>query len=233
MTDVLEEQDREQAVLDSLLVARKNYVLSTSYRSSVKSARSKRRGVRRNVMFSDEGHDSQEYEMYSYDEALEAWYQCGDYEAMKSGFEFTIFMMDAGCPEKVEDDEHTCRGLEKRCEEGQWKRHERKRHYYDVVLDEQERQWDHQEDDQEKISQLSVEVNAESLMEAYDFGVFDEIAVYGHALRLRCPTVYDTGAGETLSLSEDIDLDATTTDLTLSSNSGMSDLGCVCLTGYW
>jgi hypothetical protein len=219
MTDVLEDHDCEQSVLNSLHIAQKNYGLS-GYRSCLKSA-SKRSRVKRSVRFSDDGHECQEFEMYSEDELLEAWYQSEDYESMKSSFEFTVFMMDAGCPEKVEDDEHTCRGLEKRCEEGQWKRYERKRDYYDAVLDEQERQWDHEEDDQEKISQIATQVNRESRMEAYDVGVFDEICVYGHALRLKYATGYDNGGAQ--SLSDDIELDAATVDLTLSSDSCTSE----------
>ena len=79
--------------------------------------------------------------MYDEEWHPDLWFAPEDYDEMKQSFEFTIFMMDAGCPEKVDDNETTTtRGLEKRTEEGQWRRYERKRDYYNKVLDEQERQ---------------------------------------------------------------------------------------------
>ena len=108
-------------------------------RSCLKSETSKRK--KRSIRFCDKGHLCEYFDMYDEDLHPDLWFTPEAYEEMKSSFEFTIFMMDAGCPEKVEDNETvTTRGLEKRTEEGQWKRYERKREYYNEVLDEQERQ---------------------------------------------------------------------------------------------
>jgi hypothetical protein len=198
MTTVSSTYNHEEAVLEAIQIAHKNHRLNNSMsnssrRSSVTSTRSCLKDAsvgstatnssRRSVSFCDKGHQCEEFEMYAEEEHQVVWFSAEEYDEMKRGFEFTIFMMDAGCPEKVEDDEHTTRGLEKRSEEGQWKRYERKRDYYNAVLDEQERQWEENIDDQNLISQVAVEVNRDSLREAYDQGVLDEIEVYGHALR--------------------------------------------------
>ena len=174
----------------------------------------------RKVTFCDKGHACQEFQMYSEEECVDVWFSCEDYDNMKSSFEFTVFMMDAGCPEKVEDDEHTTRGLEKRSEEGQWKRYERKRDYYNAVLDEQERQWDEDIDDQDKISQIAQDVTRESLLEAFDQGVLDEIAVHGHSLRLRKQNQVDDI--DIVDVDTDADADADTDALTASTDRTLS-----------
>lgn len=108
-------------------------------RSCLKTKTSKKK--KRSIRFCDKGHLCEYFDMYEEDLHPDLWFTPEAYDEMKSSFEFTIFMMDAGCPEKVEDNETmTTRGLEKRTEEGQWKRYERKRGYYNEVLDEQERQ---------------------------------------------------------------------------------------------
>ena len=113
-------------------------------RGSILKARSRRPDEephRRSVRFCPKGHTCEEFDMYDEEWHPDLWFAPEDYDEMKQTFEFTIFMMDAGCPEKVHDNETTTtRGLEKRTEEGQWRRYERKRDYYNKVLDEQERQ---------------------------------------------------------------------------------------------
>lgn len=193
--------NHEEAVLESIRIFHKNKNLmgsnqrgsmSSSSNNSCSTRRSclkdfsntARNSERRSIQFCDKGHRCREFQMYSDEEVEEVWFAPEDYDAMKKAFEFTVFMMDAGCPEKVSDDlEHTTRGLEKRCEEGQWKRYERKRDYYDAILDEQERQWEEDHDDFDEIARIAVEVTRDSFREAQDMGVMDEIAVYGHALR--------------------------------------------------
>jgi len=166
----------------------------------------------RRVQFCDKGHTCQEFDMWEPELVAVIWFTHDEYDEMKANFEFTVFMLDAGCPEKVEDDEHTCRGLEKRSEEGAWCRYERKRDYYNAVLDEQERQWEENEDGEEDldaIGEIAVEVTRESRLEAQDQGVLDEIAVYGHLLRQR--------RRELSQQEDDVDTITITTDITSAS----------------
>jgi hypothetical protein len=51
-------------------------------------------------------------------------------------------------------DEHTSRGLEYRTQEGAWARYENKRDAYNSVLDEQDRQWKVDKDDDDKICEM-------------------------------------------------------------------------------
>jgi hypothetical protein len=87
------------------------------------------------------------------DEQIAAtWYAAKEYSEIKSAYQLTIFMMEAG--ENITGDEHTSRGLEYRTQEGAWARYENKRDAYNAVLDEQDRQWKVDKDDHEKIRQI-------------------------------------------------------------------------------
>jgi hypothetical protein len=88
------------------------------------------------------------------DEQIAAtWYGAKEYSEIKSAYQMTIFMMEAG--ETITGDvEHTSRGLEYRTQEGAWARYENKRDAYNAVLDEQDRQWKVDKDDHEKIRQI-------------------------------------------------------------------------------
>jgi hypothetical protein len=87
------------------------------------------------------------------DEQIAAtWYAAKEYSEIKSAYQMTIFMMEAG--ENITGDEHTSRGLEYRTQEGAWARYENKRDAYNAVLDEQDRQWKVDKDDHEKIRQI-------------------------------------------------------------------------------
>jgi hypothetical protein len=80
------------------------------------------------------------------------WYTSKEYSEIKSSYQMTIFMMEAG--ETLNDAEHTSRGLEYRTQEGAWARYENKRDAYNAVLDEQDRQWKVDKDDDMKIRQI-------------------------------------------------------------------------------
>jgi hypothetical protein len=88
------------------------------------------------------------------DEQIAAtWYGAKEYSEIKSAYQVTIFMMEAG--ETITGDvDHTSRGLEYRTQEGAWARYENKRDAYNAVLDEQDRQWKVDKDDHEKIRQI-------------------------------------------------------------------------------
>jgi hypothetical protein len=89
------------------------------------------------------------------DEVNATWYDGGEYSEIKQAYQLTIFMMEAG--EKLSPEEHTSRGLEYRTQEGAWARYENKRDAYNAVLDEQDRQWQADTDDDEKISIIYLE----------------------------------------------------------------------------
>lgn len=91
-------------------------------------------------------------------EVASIWYDSNEYAEIKSSYQLTIFMMEAG--EKLNGDEHTSRGLEYRTQEGAWARYENKRDAYNAVLDEQDRQWERDQDDHEAISRIYLEHSA-------------------------------------------------------------------------
>ena len=75
------------------------------------------------------------------DERAAYWYTDQDYDDIKSSLEFTIFMMDAGTPSRVNDNlEYSTRGLERKTQDGKWERYELRRNNCHAVLDEVDRQ---------------------------------------------------------------------------------------------
>lgn len=111
------------------------------------------------------------------------WYDSKEYSAIKSAYQATIFLMEAG--ETITGTEHTTRGLEYRTQEGAWARYENKRDAYNAVLDEQDRQWKRDADDDEAIRQVYLEHSAKCLAAAQKRGLQDAKAVEEF---LRAPT---------------------------------------------
>eukprot|EP00978_Attheya_sp_CCMP212_P028737 scaffold100080_cov32-Attheya_sp.AAC.2 len=68
--------------------------------------------------------------------------------------------------------------------------------------------WDEDEDDHDKIGEIAVGSTRVSFMEAYDQGVLDEIAVYGHSLRTstrKRQSLLQNCIGSSSTNSEDFD----------------------------
>lgn len=88
------------------------------------------------------------------EEIAETWYDANEYSEIKSNYQHTIFLMESN--EKISDDDedHTTRGLEYRTQDGAWARYENKRDAYNAVLDEQDRQWKVDKDDDEMIRKI-------------------------------------------------------------------------------
>lgn len=84
-------------------------------------------------------------------EIFATWYSREEYTEIKSSYQLTIYMMESGDEALNDSDNHTARGLEYRTQEGAWARYENKRDAYDSVLDEQDRQWKYDADDDEKL----------------------------------------------------------------------------------
>ena len=211
----LSSSGHEDAVQKALHVATKNHALSQS--RSLKETPSHSPTEDRRVVRILGGHQCREFQRYTKEECLQVWYQNEDYSDIKNAFAFTVFMMDAGCLSKVETDADSTRGLERRTEEGQWRRFDRKRNYYNAVLDEQDRQWDNAEEDPERIAEVARACTTESSREARDFGVKDERAVYGESqlkavLQDNSANAYDndrtehTASTRSTSLSDDSDI---------------------------
>lgn len=110
----------------------------------------------------------------SEEEIEQIWYSHYDYDDIKASFEYTVFMMDAGEARTVENDDHTCRGLEMRTEEGAWSRFEHKRDAYNAVLDEQDRQWNDGEEDADQIAACCLEVTESAYKGAVERGMKDQ-----------------------------------------------------------
>lgn len=100
------------------------------------------------------------------------WYNAKEYAEIKSSYQATIFMMESG--EDLSGDEHTSRGLEYRTQDGAWARYENKRDAYNAVLDEQDRQWKVDRDDDEKISRIYLEHSTKCARAANARAIEDE-----------------------------------------------------------
>lgn len=99
------------------------------------------------------------------------WYHSKEYADIKSGYQVTIFMMEAG--EKLPVEEHSSRGLEYRTQEGAWARYENKRDAYNAVLDEQDEQWKKDADDHDAIARVYLEQSSKCLKAAQSRGKKD------------------------------------------------------------
>lgn len=106
------------------------------------------------------------------EEVNATWYDGNEYAEIKQSYQLTIFMMEAG--EQLNVEEHTSRGLEYRTQEGAWARYENKRDAYNAVLDEQDRQWQADQDDEEKISIIYLEHSTKCAVAAVERAKADE-----------------------------------------------------------
>lgn len=105
----------------------------------------------------------------------EIWYDGEEYAEIKGSYQSTIFMMEAG--HKLDEVEDTSRGLEYRTQEGAWARYENKRDAYNLVLDEQDKQWKFDKDDWDAISGKYLEVSTKCIKAANERGMQDELDV--------------------------------------------------------
>ena len=64
-------------------------------------------------------------------------------------YQLTIYMIEGDMIDEMKNE--TSRGLEYQTQEGAWARYENKRDAYDAILDEQDRQWKLDADDDEKL----------------------------------------------------------------------------------
>ncbi|GAX24850.1 hypothetical protein FisN_6Hu201 [Fistulifera solaris] len=103
------------------------------------------------------------------------WYDGEEYAEIKGSYQSTIFMMEAG--HKLDEKEDTARGLEYRTQDGAWARHENKRDAYNLVLDEQDRQWKYDKDDWNAIAEKYLEVSVKCIKAANERGLQDELDV--------------------------------------------------------
>lgn len=103
------------------------------------------------------------------------WYDGEEYAEIKGSYQSTIFMMEAG--HKLDEIEDTSRGLEYRTQEGAWARYENKRDAYNLVLDEQDRQWKFDKDDWDAISAKYLEVSVKCIKAANERGLQDALDV--------------------------------------------------------
>ena len=105
------------------------------------------------------------------DDIANIWYHAEEYTQIKSSYQGTIHLMETG--QLKEDDDNTCRGLEYRTQEGAWARYENKRDAYNAVLDEQDRQWKVDKDDDVKISSIYLEHSIKCAQAAASRGAMD------------------------------------------------------------
>lgn len=111
---------------------------------------------------------------FSDDEVAAIWFDQQYYADIKSEYKSIIVTMERG--QHMEGDDVTCRGLEHRTQEGSWARFQIKRDSYNAVLDEQDRQWKVDCDDDEKISCIYKNHSHKCARKAHQMGLMDEIA---------------------------------------------------------
>mmetsp|Transcript_1558 Transcript_1558/g.2206 ORF Transcript_1558/g.2206 Transcript_1558/m.2206 type:complete len:181 (+) Transcript_1558:132-674(+) len=102
------------------------------------------------------------------------WYSREEYSEIKSAYQLTIYMMESGEESLDDKKNHTSRGLEYRTQEGAWARYENKRDAYDAVLDEQDRQWKSDSDDDEKLREAYLLHSAKCARNAVTLALQDE-----------------------------------------------------------
>jgi len=105
-------------------------------------------------------------------EVAETWYNAKEYSEIKSNYQATIFIMEQG--HDISGDELTSRGLEYRTQDGAWARYENKRDAYNAVLDEQDRQWKVDRDDDEKIRDIYLDHSEKCATAAHVRALEDE-----------------------------------------------------------
>lgn len=123
---------------------------------------------------------------FSEEEIAEIWFDQQYYATIKSEYKEIIFAIEHG--RHAESDEVTSRGLEHRTQEGSWARFQTKRDSYNAVLDEQDRQWKEDADDDERIGDIYRGHSQPCTRKAYQLGLMDEIAarqVYADSLQLQ------------------------------------------------
>jgi hypothetical protein len=146
----------------------------SSCSSSVGGSSKTKMPLSKSVRFADE---NEVFEITHLDDIPEAeveatWYDAGEYADIKSAYQLTIFMMEAG--ETLNPLEHTSRGLEYRTQEGAWSRYENKRDAYNAVLDEQDRQWQIDIDDFDEIARIYLSHSKKCSESALARGLHDE-----------------------------------------------------------
>jgi hypothetical protein len=136
------------------------------------------------------------------EQILATWYNANEYSQIKSSYQTTIYMMETGIAMK--DDEQTSRGLEYRTQDGAWARYEKKRDAYNAVLDEQDRQWKVDKDDDEAIRSIYLEHSTKCGDAAHMRAVDDEKVARKH-LRSIMPKKKDVNSKKTLRRSASVD----------------------------
>lgn len=111
---------------------------------------------------------------FSEEEIANIWFDQQYYADIKNEYKEVIFALE--CGKHIESDEETSRGLEHRTQEGSMARFQIKRDSYNDVLDEQDRQWKEDADDDELISKIYREHSVVCAKKAYQMGLADELA---------------------------------------------------------
>jgi hypothetical protein len=135
------------------------------------------------------------------EQILATWYNANEYSQIKSSYQATIYMMETATPMP---DECTSRGLEYRTQDGAWARYEKKRDAYNAVLDEQDRQWKVDKDDDETIRSIYLLHSTKCGDAAHVRAVDDEKVARKH-LRSIMPKKRDVNPKKTLRRSDNVD----------------------------
>lgn len=106
------------------------------------------------------------------DDEINVWYCRSEFDRMKRSFAATVKMITIGLYEG-DDEDHCARGLEFRTRAGALKRRGNKLNALNAVLDEQDRQREHETIDQERIRKIYVNENLHCRLSALELGLHD------------------------------------------------------------
>jgi len=114
------------------------------------------------------------------EEIDELWYTRADYKRIKKSYQFILQLMAMGRKEEDENPDDVCfRGLEFKTKKGYRRRKRDKDMSIDIVLSEQERQWEKGRQDPEYMARMYSQSVAHCTLQAFLAGQRDATAVYG------------------------------------------------------
>jgi len=117
------------------------------------------------------------------EEVFSCWFDEEDYLMIKKRIKLAVMLMESG--KAAEGLDHTDRGLECRTAVGARERYRNRRKAVNAVLDEQDRQWDDNVDDDDQIAKLYLSHSAKSRVSAIIRGRQDQEFVKAHLRALR------------------------------------------------
>jgi len=124
------------------------------------------------------------------EEVFSCWYHEEDYSMIKKRIRLSVLLMEAG--RAVEGPDHTDRGIECRTADGARQRYRNRRTTVNAVLDEQDRQWDNNVQDDDRLAKVSMGHSGKSRVSGMVRARQDQEVVKAHLRALRMERLRQT-----------------------------------------